>query len=139
MSHGTNIQRGYWKGVFNDNFRISNLECFFFFLAESSAVVVSPWFSDLLGVLSWSDFTQSLALTPDPVVVADGETDWVELLMLGDSVLWKHHMMCNTGKGPVCNLLDNAGPDQPAHKRRLIWAFIDHFTESVDTVVYADE
>ena len=33
---------------------------------------------------------------------------------------------------------DNAGPDQPAHKRRLIRAFVV-LTESVDIVVYVNE
>ena len=34
---------------------------------------------------------------------------------------------------------DNAGPDQSAHKRRLICAFVFPLTDSVDTVVYIDE
>ena len=33
---------------------------------------------------------------------------------------------------------DNAGPDQPAHKCRLIRAFVV-LTESVDIVVYVNE
>ena len=35
--------------------------------------------------------------------------------------------------------VDNKGTDQTVHKRRLIWAFVVRFTESVDNVVYVDE
>ena len=38
-------------------------------------MVISPWYSDLLGVLNCRDLAQSLALTPEPVLVVGGESD----------------------------------------------------------------
>ena len=34
--------------------------------------------------------------------------------------------------------VDNAGPDQPAHLRRLIWAYVVRLQVN-DTVIYVDE
>ena len=34
------------------------------------------------------------------------------------------YMIFNAQKGPLCNLVDKAGPDQPALMCRLIWAYV---------------
>ena len=39
-------------------------------------------------------------------------------------LMFIYHLLGNTQNEPLCNVRTNAGPDQPAHKRRLIRAFI---------------
>ena len=42
-------------------------------------------------------------------------------------------------KKSLMQFADNVGPDQPAHKRRLIRTFIVRLQNSMNTVVYVDE
>ena len=88
------------------------------FITSVSSLSFSPFICPLFHLFSYLFYLSS------PFLWEMAQIDQQVDRSLSPNTINLHHMMCNIQKGPFMHFVDNAGPDQPTHKRRLIRTFI---------------